>query len=158
MWYTIFKYQPVIEFSNLLNYTSGSLGNHDWDDGGEGLKPFIDQANFPLLAANVLSETVPKIRSSVVVSVKGVKIGIIGYVTPETVSISNPGNRTYFYDIIPSVREEAKTLKSLGVNILIAVGHAGYNVDKEMARTVKELDVVVGGHSHTFLYLSLIHI
>ena len=152
MWYTIFKYQPVIEFSNLLNYTSGSLGNHDWDDGGEGLKPFTDEANFPLLAANVLSETVPKIRSSVVVSVKGVKIGIIGYVTPETVSISNPGNRTYFYDIIPSVREEAKTLKSLGVNILIAVGHAGYNVDKEMARTVEELDVVVGGHSHTFLY------
>ena len=152
MWYTIFKYQPVIEFSNLLNYTSGSLGNHDWDDGGEGLKPFVTKANFPLLAANVLSEAVPNIRSSVVVSVKGVKVGIIGYVTPETVSISNPGNKTYFYDIIPSVREEAKTLKSLGVNILIAVGHAGYNVDKELARTVEELDVVVGGHSHTFLY------
>ena len=152
MWYTIFKYQPVIEFSNLLNYTCGSLGNHDWDDGGEGLKPFVKQANFPLLAVNILSETVPEVRSSVVVTVRGVKIGIIGYITPETVTISNPGNRTYFYDIIPSVREEAKTLKSFGVNILVAVGHAGYSLDKELARSVEELDIVVGGHSHTFLY------
>lgn len=32
MWYTIFKYHPVVEFSNLLNYSTGSVGNHDWDD------------------------------------------------------------------------------------------------------------------------------
>ena len=36
--------------------------------------------------------------------------------------------------------------------MLIALGHAGYDVDVEMARTVPELDLVVGGHSHTFLY------
>lgn len=39
-----------------------------------------------------------------------------------------------------------------GVNILIALGHAGYDIDMEMARSIPEIDVVVGGHSHTFLY------
>ena len=55
MWYTVFKYQPVVEFSNVLNYTAGSLGNHDWDDGGEGLQPFVNGVNFPVLAANLVS-------------------------------------------------------------------------------------------------------
>ena len=152
MWYTIFKYQPVIEFSNLLNYTCGSLGNHDWDDGGAGLQPFIDNSNFPLLAANLDSETVSGIRKSIVVNVRGRNIGIIGYVTPETITISNPGEGTQFYDVVESVQKEARKLKSVGVEIIIAVGHAGYTVDQALAREVEDLDIVVGGHSHTFLY------
>ena len=152
MWYTVFKYQPVVEFSNVLNYTAGSLGNHDWDDGGEGLQPFVNGVNFPVLAANLVSSVVRKVRRSVVVRVRGELVGIIGYVTPETLTISNPGQGNMFRDVISSVEEEAKRLKSIGVNILIAVGHAGYSVDKELARRVAELDIVVGGHSHTFLY------
>ena len=62
MWYTFFKYRPVVQvinslfpvlifyplenivqFSNLLNYTVLALGNHDFDDGTTGLQPFVDQ-------------------------------------------------------------------------------------------------------------------
>ena len=152
MWYSIFKYQPVIEFSNLLNYTVGSLGNHDWDDSDDGLQPFVDQANFPLLAANLHSTSVSNVRKSVVVKVKDKYVGIIGFITPQTQNISNPGPENYFADIICSVRTEAMSLKSIGVDIIIAVGHAGYTLDMELARQVEDLDLVVGGHSHTFLF------
>ena len=152
MWYTVFKYQPVVEFSNLLNYTAGSLGNHDWDDGGEGLQPFVSGVNFPVLAANLGSSMVRNVARSVVVRVRGRLVGIIGFITPDTATISNPGLNNTFLDIVPSVSQEAKSLKGLGVEIIIAVGHAGYKVDKELARRVGELDLVVGGHSHTFLY------
>jgi len=50
------------------------------------------------------------------------------------------------------VRLEAKALKSREVQIIIALGHAGYNLDMKMAAEIEELDLVVGGHSHTFLY------
>ena len=43
-------------------------------------------------------------------------------------------------------------LKSLGIDIIIAVGHAGYDVDKLLAEQVEHLDLVIGGHSHTFLF------
>ena len=43
-------------------------------------------------------------------------------------------------------------LKSLGIDIIIAVGHAGYGVDMHLAEQVEHLDLVIGGHSHTFLY------
>ena len=45
--YTLFKYAPVLEFGNLLNYTAMGLGNHDFDDGVGGLAPFAEEANYP---------------------------------------------------------------------------------------------------------------
>lgn len=55
-------------------------------------------------------------------------------------------------DEIEGVRSEAERLKSQGVDILIAVGHAGYLKDMEIAQSVPDIDVVVGGHTNTFLY------
>lgn len=56
-------------------------------------------------------------------------------------------------EIILSVREEAKRLQNEeGVQILIALGHSGYELDLNMAAEIEEIDVVVGGHSHTFLW------
>ena len=52
-----------------------------------------------------------------------------------------------------SVRAEAQRLKAEdGVDILIALGHSGYDLDQKLAEEVEEIDVVVGGHSHTFLW------
>ena len=53
---------------------------------------------------------------------------------------------------IESLRSEARRLKSQGVDILIAVGHSGFNEDNEIARQVEGLDVVVGGHTNTLLW------
>ena len=50
------------------------------------------------------------------------------------------------------INDEAKRLKEQGVNILIAVGHAGYLTDQEIALKVPDIDVVVGGHTNTFLW------
>lgn len=55
-------------------------------------------------------------------------------------------------DEVTYIREEAERLKSHGVNILIALGHSGYAKDQVIAKDVTEIDLVVGGHSHTFLY------
>ena len=51
-----------------------------------------------------------------------------------------------------SVRAEAQRLQAEGVDILIALGHSGYELDQQLAEEVEEIDVVVGGHSHTFLW------
>ena len=57
-----------------------------------------------------------------------------------------------FLDEVQSVNQEAQKLKSQGVKILIALGHAGFDIDKQIAEKVPDIDVVVGGHSNTFLY------
>lgn len=53
---------------------------------------------------------------------------------------------------IPAVDAEAKRLKAEGVDILIALGHSGFQTDVEIAKRVEDIDLVIGGHSNTFLY------
>lgn len=65
--------------------------------------------------------------------------------------MSSPENVT-FTDEIPSVTAEVVKLKSQDVRIIILVSHSGYEVDLEMAKQIPDLDVIVGAHSHTFLY------
>ena len=154
IYYTLFKYDVVTEFANLLNYDAFGVGNHDFDDGPDGLIPFVNDINFPVLAANLDTSKVPelKISKSITLDVDGHKVGIIGYVTADTPFISSPGPNLTFLDVIPAVQEEAIRLTSENVSIIIALGHAGYEIDREMASKIKELDLVVGGHSHTFLW------
>jgi len=66
-----------------------SLGNHEFDDGVAGLVPFINEATFPVLASNLdlskkKSLDIPNLKKSVVFDLDGVKVAVIGYVTPET--------------------------------------------------------------------------
>ena len=79
------------------------------------------------------------------------KIGVIGYLTPDTKIIASTEN-VIFLDEVESIRREAKQLKSQGVNILIAVGHSGFEMDKKIGREVEDIDIVIGGHTNTFLY------
>ena len=51
-----------------------------------------------------------------------------------------------------TVNEEAERLKSQGVDIIIVLSHCGLDVDRIMAAKCPLIDLVVGGHSHTFLY------
>ena len=57
-----------------------------------------------------------------------------------------------FTDEVTAVRTEVEKLKSAGVKIIIGLSHSGYGMDKKVAAEVDGIDVIVGGHSHTFLY------
>lgn len=156
VWFSVYKWKIVSKFLNLLAPDAISLGNHEFDDGVAGLIPFIENANFPVLAANLDLSRQPdlratKLQNSTVLLVNGTKVGVIGYLTPDTKFISVTEN-VIFEDEVVSVRREAKKLKDQGVNILIALGHSGYEVDQKIAREVEDIDLVIGGHTNTFLY------
>lgn len=53
---------------------------------------------------------------------------------------------------IPSIQAEVNRLKNQGINIIIALGHSGFETDQNIAKEVEHVDLVVGGHSNTFLY------
>ena len=156
MWYNVYKWKVVAKFLNLLAPDAVSLGNHEFDDGVAGLVPFIQNATFPIVTSNLDLSKQPdlaatKLLNSTVLTVNGTKIGVIGYLTPETKMISSTDN-VIFLDEVASVRREAEELKKQGVKILIALGHSGFEMDKKIAREVEDIDIVIGGHTNTFLY------
>ncbi|XP_030750963.1 protein 5NUC-like [Sitophilus oryzae] len=115
---------------------------------------FVDKTNAPFVAANLNFTKEPslsKVKKSVVLEVEGYEVGVVGYLTPETTKISSPG-KVVFLDEVREVRREARRLIDDGVEIIIALGHSGYKVDKKIAREVKEVDIVIGGHTNTFLW------
>lgn len=155
VWYTKFKWPVVSLFANQLGFTAMAPGNHEFDDGIAGFQPFLENITFPMVCCNLDFTAVPQlskyIQPSIVVERNGRKIGIIGYLTPETNEISNP-EQLGFLDEIQSIQKEARKLTDQGVDIIVALGHSGYEKDQEIAEKVAEIDVVVGGHSHSFLY------
>ena len=63
-----------------------------------------------------------------------------------------PGTNVKFLPEVESVRSAVKELNKLNINKIIAIGHAGIDMDKKVAKEVDGLDIVVGGHTNTFLY------
>ncbi|KAK5641697.1 hypothetical protein RI129_010244 [Pyrocoelia pectoralis] len=155
-WFSVHKWKIAADFMNLLQPDVATFGNHDFDYGIAGLVPFLNAVNFPIIAANLDFVKEPEmlktnVTKSYVLVVSGFKIGVIGYLTPDTVEQSSSEN-VIFYDEIETVREESERLDKEGVKIIIALGHSGYEVDQNLAREVPLVDVVVGGHSNTFLW------
>ena len=71
--------------------------------------------------------------------------------------ISSTG-KLVFLDETETVNKEAAKLKEQGVDIIIALSHAGLDVDREVAAVAPDVDVIVGGHSHSFLYTGKLRI
>ncbi|KAH8400587.1 hypothetical protein KR222_007245, partial [Zaprionus bogoriensis] len=156
-WFTIFRHKIVSDFLNKLQPDAVSLGNHDFDEKIEGLIPFLNDANFPVLACNLDLSGEPtmaatkRFAKSTILDIKGTKIAVIGYVTTET-KISSKRNNVIFNEEVVSINAEASRLKDHGFNIIIALGHSGYGKDKEIAEKCPDVDIVIGGHTNTFLY------
>ncbi|XP_025097430.1 5'-nucleotidase-like isoform X2 [Pomacea canaliculata] len=157
IWFYYFGDVVTPIFVNLLQYDAMAIGNHDFDRGVEYLLPFLTKVTAPVVNANINATLEPELnqvlKKSVIKEVGDQKIGIIGYTTEETPALSSPGPNLKFGDVLEAVRKEVEVLTSQGINKIIALGHAGYSVDKVIA-TIPGVDVVVGGHSHSFLYNS----
>lgn len=141
---------------NAIAYDAMTLGNHEFDDGDDVLAAFVDAVEFPVVTANVdFSESAVlagKIPPYTVLEVGGQQIGIIGLVTPDTPSISSPGDELVFNaDLVGVTQAMVDELTAAGVNKIILVTHIGLDADMEVAAGVTGLDVIVGGHSHTLL-------
>ncbi|XP_078086190.1 5'-nucleotidase [Mustelus asterias] len=159
IWFNYYKGAEAAHFMNKLNYDAMALGNHEFDNGVEGLLgPFLQNVSFPVLSANIKADQYlsPNLMGYyhpyTILQVNGQKIGVVGYTTKETPILSSSGPHLIFGDEIQAVQREVNKLTTLGVNKIIALGHAGFETDKEIAKKVRGVDVVVGGHTNTFLY------
>ncbi|KAF7286826.1 protein 5NUC-like [Rhynchophorus ferrugineus] len=153
-WFSVFTWNISSAFVNALKPDVVALGNHEFDLTPQNLAKFVNAVNAPFVAANLdmTNETVlSKVQKSVVLQIQGYQVGVVGYLTPETVKISLVGN-VKFQDEVEAIRKEAQKLTDEGVDIIIALGHSGYEMDKRIAKEVAEVDIVVGGHTNTFLW------
>ena len=155
LFYTYYKGKVTAEMMNRLGYDAMTVGNHEFDDGPEVLRGFMDAVSFPVLMSNADFSKEPvlanKLIKSTVIHKAYQGIGLIGLTPQDTDEIANPGPNITFSDPSEAVQREVDRLTKLGINKIIVLSHSGYEVDKIVAANTTGVDVIVGGHSNTYL-------
>jgi 5'-nucleotidase / UDP-sugar diphosphatase len=155
LFFTTYKGAAEAEFLNLMKFDAMTVGNHEFDESEDGLASFLDKVTFPVVTANVLpshkSKIGDRIKPSIVLDVGGEKIGIVGAVANDTAELSSPGPDILIGEDVATITSAVEEVKKQGVNKIIALTHVGYPRDLAAIAKIPDVDVVVGGHSHSLL-------
>ncbi|HLO97481.1 MAG TPA: bifunctional metallophosphatase/5'-nucleotidase [Fimbriimonas sp.] len=138
---------------NEMGFDAQCLGNHEFDKGIPNLVEYIKRVNFPVLAANVDTTNHPELGNVIkpysIITVDKQKVGVIGLVTDTTPTIAFIPETLKFQKHLAATQKAADELTAQGVNKIILLTHIGYEEDMELGKQLRNVDLIVGGHSHT---------
>lgn len=155
--------KPVVEMMNMIGYDATTIGNHEFDWGIDTAFETFKDAKFNILVSNIYEDgkLVEWANPYAIIERNGLKIGIIGFSTPDTATTAHidfVGGYTFedpikvATELIPKVREE-------GADLVVLLGHLPARQDSETKEITGELadlangitgaDAIVGGHSHS---------
>ena len=161
-YFNMFGGKLELELMTKLGYEAGTFGNHEFDNGLDGLVKYLDEAHFPFLTANYdFTGTVLEGRTQdyTIIQKGGIRIGLTG-VGIDIAGLVDPTNYKgmKYLDPIPVVNRIAKMLKEeKKCDLVICLSHLGYKYesdqvdDLKLAAASRNLDIILGGHTHTFL-------
>ncbi|WP_299890544.1 bifunctional UDP-sugar hydrolase/5'-nucleotidase [uncultured Lacinutrix sp.] len=159
-------YGGELEFKLMskMKYDAATIGNHDFDNGIDGLYAQLPYAKFKFLSANynfknTVMDTHVKpyhvfIKDNIKIGVFGIGIKLKGLVNKDMYK------ETEYLDPIEITQDITRILKEEEqCDLIICLSHLGYHYSKkpekicdlELAKSTKDIDLIIGGHTHTFL-------
>lgn len=155
LFFTTYRGAAAGMFMETIGFDAMALGNHEFNNGPEGILPLLNAVSFPVLGGNLDVSGDPalngRIGDTVVLDVNGTPVGIVSAVTLDTMEISSPGPTIVFEDEIAALQADVDALTADGVDIILALTHVGLPDDIRIAEAVTGIDAIIGGHSHTLL-------
>lgn len=158
------KYKGVLEMKLMsqMGYEASTMGNHEFDIGLDGFKNAKKYATFPFVCSNYdFSDTILKNETvkHYIIHKGKLKIGILGLgVELEGLVPKLCYENSRYTDPIAAANEQAKLLKDKGCDFIICLSHLGFEYenstkvsDRILARSTKNIHLILGGHTHTFL-------
>lgn len=157
-------YNGELEYKlmNALKYDAATIGNHDFDAGIEALRKQVDAAEFPLVNANYGFTDTPleeKIPDFTIIERGDIRLGVfgLGVELDGLVPSKLYGKTTYSNPIEAANRVSGMLKNDYTCNAVICLSHLGYQYattkvsDTVLAGLTSDIDVIIGGHTHTFL-------
>ncbi|WP_299526091.1 bifunctional UDP-sugar hydrolase/5'-nucleotidase [Winogradskyella sp.] len=159
-------YGGELEFKlmSMLKYDLATIGNHDFDNGIDGLYAQLPNAEFEFVSANYdFSNTVmdTHVKPYKVLVKDGVRIGIFGLgIQLEGLVDKKMYKETVYHNPIEIAQDMSRILKEEeSCDLVICLSHIGYHYknnpnrvsDLNLAKATKDIDLIIGGHTHTFL-------
>lgn len=161
-YFNYYKAQLDFELMTMMGYDAATLGNHEFDNGLEGIRSQLKYAGFPFINSNYdFSDTIlaGKILPYKIFRSGGVKIGVygLGIELQGLVDSKNYAKTRYLDPLQTALKMEKLLLEEHHTDLIICLSHLGYeykeNVvsDKIIAAKTYHTDLIIGGHTHTFL-------
>lgn len=160
-YYTLFKGDVEVSLMNQMGYDAATIGNHEFDYGLENMIRLFKMCKFPIVCSNydfTGTEAEGIVKEYIIIKRNGLKIGIFG-LSPQLeglVAADNYRGVTY-HDPITTANRMTNLLKGKEkCDVVICLSHLGwskdpdYMGDQKVIRSSHGIDLVLGGHSHTF--------
>jgi 5'-nucleotidase len=161
-YFNLFGGKLELDLMTKLGYDAGTFGNHEFDNGLNGLVKYLDHAKFPFLTANYdFKGTVleGKTQDYTIFHKGGIKIGVFGLgVDIEGLVDPNNFKGMKYLDPIEVSNKVVRILKEKHkCDLVICLSHLGYQYENDkvsdliLAAKTSDIDLIIGGHTHTFL-------
>ena len=157
----MFAAEPDIKGYNIMGYDAAIFGNHEFDGTQDKLEKQIALANYPFVASNIKTADGAFLGGNqyIVKKYDGFTVGIFGITTTRTKIIASPDASLVFINEIDAARDVVRILRDREqVDIVIGVTHIGdvkeapdHITSTELAAAVSGIDIIVDGHSHSFM-------
>ena len=159
-------YGGELEFKlmSMMQYDLATIGNHDFDNGIDGLYAQLPHAKFEFVSANYdFKNTVldSHVKPYKIFNKGGIKIGVFGLgIELEGLVDKKAYKETVYHNPIEVAQDMARILKhNKKCDLVICLSHLGFSYknepnkvsDLDLAKKTKDIDLIIGGHTHTFL-------
>ncbi|TNF39476.1 MAG: bifunctional metallophosphatase/5'-nucleotidase [Bacteroidetes bacterium] len=161
-YYNYFKGELMLQLMSAVGYDAGTIGNHEFDDGLEGIADSLHSAKFPLVCSNydfsntMLAGKFPRWK---VFEKSKIKIGVygLGIELKGLVADKNFGNTIYNDPLKTAIEMESFLKNENKCDLVICLSHLGLRYrdnkisDMVLASETSLTDLIIGGHTHSFL-------
>jgi 5'-nucleotidase len=150
------------ELMSKMGYDATTIGNHDFDNGLDGLVKMLPHSNFPFIVSNYDFSDTPMNGKTIpykVFNKDGIKVGVFGLgIDPEGLIDKKLYGNTVYLDPLEEAAKMSYLLKNdMQCDLVICLSHLGYKYknnkvsDEVLAKKSKNIDLIIGAHTHTFL-------
>ena len=161
-YFNYFKGDLMLKLMSQMGYDAGIIGNHEFDNGLEGIASALPFARFPIVSSNYdFSDTILSglLKNYYIFNKAGIKIGIysLGIELDGLVGKLSYGNTRYLDPVTTALKMEQMLKKDHNCDLVICLSHLGFAYehskisDSALAPLTKYTDLIIGGHTHTFL-------
>ncbi len=166
-YFNYFKGDLIVKVMSKMGYDAGTIGNHEFDNGMGDILSAINNANFPLISSNYdFSDTLLNghVKTQLILDKGGVKVGIygLGIELNGLVGTLNYGKTQYLDPLATALKMESILKNDHKCDLVICLSHLGLSYehnkisDETLAPQTKYTDLIVGGHTHSFLEKPLV--
>jgi 5'-nucleotidase len=166
-YFNYFKGDLIVKLMSKMGYDAGTIGNHEFDNGMGDILSAIKNANFPLVSSNYdFSDTIlaGHVKTQHILEKGGVKVGIygLGIELDGLVGKQNYGETRYLDPLDTALKMESSLKNDQHCDLVICLSHLGLSYenskisDTTLAPHTKYTDLIVGGHTHSFMEKPLV--